>query len=85
VTVTGGVATFVGLSDNTAQIISLEFSGDGLTAGPSTNITVIPAAAYQLVIQPAVSDGDGRYGVRTQPVVYELDQYGTSRRVTTAR
>ena len=51
VTAVGGVATFTGLGDNTAETITLTFSGGGLTAGPSNPIVVSPAAASQLVIQ----------------------------------
>ena len=77
VTVSGGVATFAGLSDNTAGVISLSFAGDGLTAGPSSNITVGPAAPFQLVIhtQPSPSATAGQ-PLATGPVVYEEDQYG---------
>ena len=60
-TVRGGIATFTDLSDTKAETISLKFSGDNLTAGPSTNITVSPAAPYQLLIhtKPVVG-GHGR-------------------------
>ncbi len=77
VTVSGGVATFAGLSDNTAGVISLSFSGDGLTAGSSNNITVSPAAPFQLVIhtQPSSAATAGQ-PLATGPVVYEEDQYG---------
>ena len=51
VTVVNGVATFAGLGDNTAGTIALKFSGDGLTAGPSNNIVVSPAAPFRLKIQ----------------------------------
>ena len=77
VTVSGGVATFAGLSDNTAGVISLSFAGAGLTAGPSSNITVGPAAPFQLVIhtQPSPAATAGQ-PLATGPVVYEEDQYG---------
>ena len=77
VTVVHGVATFTGLSDTKAETISLKFSGDGLTAGPSNNITVSPAAAYQLLIhtQPSSAATAGQ-AFATQPAVYEVDQYG---------
>ena len=69
VTVVNGVATFAGLFDNTAETISLKFSGDGLTAGPSSNITVSPAAPYQLLIhtQPSSAATAGQ-PFPTQPV-----------------
>ncbi len=77
VTVVHGVATFAGLSDTKAETISLKFSGDGLTAGPSNNITVSPAAPYQLLIhtQPSSAATAGQ-AFATQPAVYEVDQYG---------
>ena len=77
VTVSGGVATFAGLSDNTAGVISLSFAGDGLIAGPSNNITVSPAAPFQLAIhtQPSSAATAGT-PLATGPVVYEEDQYG---------
>ena len=63
VTVVGGVATFSDLSDDTAETISLYFSGDGLIVGPSTT-TAKPAAPSTLLIhiQPA-GTRDGRPSV----------------------
>jgi streptogramin lyase len=57
VTVSGGVATFAGLTDNKAETITLQFSGGGLTSVPSSPIVVSPAAAAKLVItiQPPTS------------------------------
>ena len=77
VTVEGGVATFADLSDTEAGTISLQFSGAGLTTGPSTDITISPAAAYQLLIstQPSSSATAGQ-AFATQPVIDEVDQYG---------
>ena len=77
VTAKGGIVTFAGLSDNTAETISLKFSGDGLTVGPSTSIAISPAAPFQLVIhtQPSSAATAGQ-PLATGPVVYELDQYG---------
>ena len=66
VTVSGGIATFTDLSDNTAETISLQFtSSPVLTAATSNNIVISPAAASQLVIntQPS-ADGDGRRGLQ---------------------
>ena len=77
VTVKDGVATFAGLRETTAGIIALEFAGDGLTAGPSNNIKVSPAAPFRLAIstQPSATATAGQtFG--TQPVVEELDLYG---------
>ena len=42
--VKGGVATFTGLADDTAGTVAFNFSGDGLTVGPSNNLLVSPAA-----------------------------------------
>jgi streptogramin lyase len=77
VTVEGGVATFANLSETKAGIISLEFSAAGVTAGPSTSITVSPAAAYQLLIQtrPSTTATAGQ-PFAIQPIVSEVDQYG---------
>ena len=76
-TAVGGIASFTNLVDDTAETISLKFSGDGLTAGPSTNITVSPAAAFRLVIhtQPSSTATAGQ-PFAIQPVVYEVDLYG---------
>ena len=77
VTVVNGVATFAGLSDLKAETISLKFSTVSLTAGPSNNITVSPAAPYQLLIhtQPSSSATAGQ-ALATQPQVFEVDQFG---------
>ena len=77
VTVKDGVATFIGLNEITAGTIALEFSGDGLTAGPSNNIVVSPAAPFRLKIhtQPSSTATAGQ-AFSTQPVIYELDLYG---------
>ena len=76
VTVKGGVATFTNLADNTAETITLKFSGGGLTAGPSTNV-LVSAAATKLVIhiQPSATATAGQ-PFPTQPVIYEEDQFG---------
>ena len=76
-TVSGGIARFTNLSDSTAGVISLGFSGDSLTVGPSNNITVSSAAPFQLVIdtQPSAAATAGQ-PLATGPVVYEVDQYG---------
>ena len=59
VTVAGGIATFAGLYDDTAETISLNFSGGGFTAGPSTDIAVMAAAASQLIVQAQPSSSRG--------------------------
>ena len=76
-TVKNGVATFTDLSVTTAGTIALEFTGDGLTSGTSKNIVVSPAAPFRLAIhtQPSSTATAGQ-PFETQPVIYELDQYG---------
>ena len=77
VTVKNGVATFVGLNETTGGTIALEFSGDGMTTGPSTNIIVSPAAPFRLAIQTQPSStATASQPFETQPVIDELDQYG---------
>ena len=75
--VKGGVATFAGLADDTAETISLSFSGGGLSVVPATNIVVAPAAASKLVIhtQPSSTATAGQ-AFADQPVIDEVDQYG---------
>ncbi len=77
-TVSGGIATFTDLADDTAETITLQFtSSPVLTAATSSNIVVSPAAASQLVIatQPSPTATAGvPFG--TQPVVYVEDQFG---------
>jgi Bacterial Ig-like domain (group 3) len=75
--VVGGVASFSGLGDNTAETIALEFSGDGMTSLPSAPIVVQPAAPFRLNIdtQPSPTAAAG-VPLATQPVIEELDLYG---------
>ena len=75
VTLTGGVATFAGLLDTTAETITVKYSGGGLTAGQST-VVVNPAAASKLVIQtqPSASATAGE-AFAIQPVLVLEDQY----------
>jgi hypothetical protein len=78
VTVSGGIATFTDLSDDTAETISLQFvSVPALTTAVSNNIVVSPAAATQLVLstQPS-STATAGVAFSTQPVIYVEDQYG---------
>ena len=78
VTVSGGIATFTNLADDTAETISLQFtSSPVLTAATSNNIVISPAAASQLVIntQPSATATAG-VAFGTQPVIYVEDQYG---------
>ena len=77
VTAKGGIVTFTDLSITTAEIISLSFTGDSLTAGPSRNITVNPTVPYQLLIntQPSPTAMAG-LPFAIQPVISEVDKYG---------
>jgi hypothetical protein len=77
VTVSGGIATFTDLADNTAETITIHFtSSPVLTAATSNNVVISPAAATQLVIQtqPSATATAG-VAFSTQPVVYVEDQY----------
>ena len=75
VTVSGGVATFIGLADNTAGTITFNYSGDELSAGPST-VAISPAAPSKLVIEPGFSQtATAGLAFVNQPVVLEEDQY----------
>ncbi len=76
-TVSGGVATFTNLADDTAETIALDFSGGGYSAGPSTSVAINPGPVYALLIhtQPSASAIAG-IAFTTQPVIYELDQFG---------
>ncbi len=78
VTVSGGIATFTDLADDTAETIAIQFtSSPVLTAATSNDVVVSPAAASQLVIatQPSPTATAG-VAFGTQPVVYIEDQYG---------
>ena len=76
-TLADGVATFTNLSDDTAETITLQFTGAGLTSLASVPIVVSPAAASELVIhsQPS-SSATVHQAFATQPVIYELDRFG---------
>ncbi len=77
VTVSGGIATFTNLADNTAGNISLLFTSVPALASAISNIaTIRPAAANQLVIhtEPSVTATTGK-PFAAQPVIYEEDQY----------
>jgi hypothetical protein len=77
VTMKGGIATFTDLSDDTAETITLKFSGGGLTAGPSVPIVVSPAAAASLVIQAQPSQtATAGTPFKSTPVIDEQDRYG---------
>jgi hypothetical protein len=75
IAVHGGVATFAGLADTKAGTITLNYSAESFTAGPST-VFINPAATSKLVIQtqPSTPATAGQ-PIATQPVVLEEDQY----------
>ena len=78
VTVSGGIASFTNLADNTAGNISLLFTSvPVLTSAISSNIRITPGQPSQLVIhtQPSATATTGQ-AFATQPVIYEEDQYG---------
>jgi len=77
IAVKGGVATFENLADDTAESITLTFTGLGLTAGPSSSVAVSPAKASQLVIhsQPSATATAGQ-PFASGPSVYEEDPFG---------
>ncbi len=80
VTESGGVAAFTDLADDRAGVISLNFAGLGLLAGPSSNIFISPAAAAQLVIQTPPFANVTAGNPLTDPIVIdEEDQYGNRR------
>ena len=77
VIVKGGVATFKNLADDTAETIVLNFSGAGLTAGPSSTTAISPAQASQLVFHtepPATATAVQPFTVA--PLVDEEDRFG---------
>ena len=58
-------------------IISLNFSGAGLSAGPSNNIFISPAAAAALVIQTPPYSSVTAGNPLTDPIVInEVDAFG---------
>ena len=76
--VSGGIATFSGLSDNKAETITLKFtSASAIPFVTSNSIAVSPAATSQLVIHTQPSP-TAKAGVPfpTQPVIYVEDRYG---------
>ena len=76
-TVSGGVATFTNLADNTAETIKLKFTSPNLASATSNSVVVSPVAPSQLVVeqQPSSTATPG-VAFSTQPVIYEEDQYG---------
>src|SRR5271157_3382689 len=78
-TVSGGVATFTNLADDTAETMNIAFTtnASGVSSATSSNVVVSPATASQLVItQQAWSTATAGVAFTTQPVVAEEDQFG---------
>ncbi len=79
VTLVNGVATFSGLSYNKAEVMNLSFTTNaaGVVAASSSNITVSPTTASQIVMgqQPSATATAGVV-FATQPIVYIEDPYG---------
>ena len=76
-TLSGGVATFTDLADDTAETITLEFTGGGLTSPASGPIVVSPGPAAKLVIQTQPSSTATAGNPFATPIVIdEEDQYG---------
>ena len=75
-TVSGGIATFTNLADDTAETITLKFSSGNLAPATSGNIVVSPAAASKLVVTQQPSSATAGAIFTTQPVVKEEDQFG---------
>ncbi len=76
-TVSGGVATFTKLYDDTVGTVVLQFSGGGLAPGMSAQTVVSAGQASQLVLQTQVSaTATAGQAFAVQPVVYEEDAFG---------
>ena len=85
VTLAGGVATFSGLSYDTAETMTIGFSTSAAGVAPATssNVVVSPAAASQLVVtQQPLSTATAGLAFATQPVVAKRTFSGTSSRAT---
>ena len=77
VTVVGGVATFSNLAADTADTITLSFSGANLTSATLTTIAITPAAASQLVVTQQPS------GRRRRPVKSSQPSRSSRKRIST--
>ncbi len=77
VTLSGGVATFAGLADDTAESITLRFTEGGVHSFITNSIVVSPAPASQWVItqEPSATATAGQ-AFGTQPVIAEEDPFG---------
>ncbi len=77
VTLVGGIATFTDLADDSAGLLTLDFSGAGLSGGPSSPINISPGPASQLVIATPPYSSVYAGSLLTDPVVVdEDDQFG---------
>ncbi len=79
VTLVNGVATFSGLSYNKAEIMNITFTINttGVTSATSSNVSISPTTASQLVIlqQPSSTATAGQL-LPAQPIVAAEDPYG---------
>jgi hypothetical protein len=78
VTTVNGIATFVDLSHNVANTITLSFTASGLTSATSGNIVVSPGTATQLTFTTQPAGLRTGSPLATQPVVKALDAYGNA-------
>ena len=87
VTVSGGVATFAGLAADTAEHLTLEFTGGGLNTLLSNDDRRQPGGDQPVADHSrAVGDGNGRTGVRhASRSSRKRTSTAMSRRPTTAR
>ena len=78
VTVAAGIATFTNLADDKAETITLHFTSSPVSdRGNVQQHRGQPGGRQPVGDQhSALADGDGRRGLRTQPVVDVEDQYG---------
>ena len=76
-TLSGGVATFTNLADDTAEAMTLKFAAGSLTSSASPPIVMSPSTPTKLVITTSPS-ATATAGQRfaTQPVISEEDRYG---------
>src|SRR5439155_26757905 len=75
-TAVNGVVTFINLSHNVANDITLAFAGSGLSSANSGTISVSPAAADRLVF--TAQPGSPAYGsaLSPQPALKSRDPFG---------
>ncbi len=80
-TAVNGVATFSGVNYEVAEIITIDFTSDGLTLATSGSINVSPniPATVTFTQQPATAGGDTVDNILSiQPIVNVIDAYGNN-------